>query len=85
MAQNYVSIPKTIVRNCQYFLIFKLNDNTTINNIIRNHNIYNVEKETFRKLYDDATSEPLNFFLVDLKTKDKTKHLRKNFIDFYKT
>jgi hypothetical protein len=49
MAQNYVSIPKTIVRNCQYFLIFKLNDNTTINNIIRNHNIYNVEKETFRK------------------------------------
>ena len=85
MAQNYVSIPKTIVRNCQYFFIFKLNDNTTINNIIRNHNIYNVEKETFRKLYDDATSEPLNFFLVDLKTKDKSKHLRKNFIDFYKT
>ena len=85
MAQNYVSIPKTIVRNCQYFFIFKLNDNTTINNIIRNHNIYNVEKETFRKLYDDATSEPLNFFLVDLKTKEKSKHLRKNFIDFYKT
>ena len=85
MAQNYVSIPKTIVRNCQYFFIFKLNDNTTINNIIRNHNIYNVEKESFRKLYDDATSEPLNFFLVDLKTKDKSKHLRKNFIDFYKT
>ena len=85
MAQNYVSIPKTIVRNCQYFFIFKLNDNTTINNIIRNHNIYNVEKDIFRKLYDDATSEPLNFFLVDLKTKDKSKHLRKNFIDFYKT
>jgi len=84
MAQNYVSIPKTIVRNCQYFLIFKLNDNHTIQNIIRNHNIYNVEKEIFRKLYDDATSEPLNFFLVDLKTKDKSKHLRKNFIDFYK-
>jgi hypothetical protein len=83
MAQNYVSIPKTIVRNCQYFLIFKLNDNTTINNIIRNHNIYNVEKEAFRKIYDDATSEPLNFFLVDLKTKDKSKHLRKNFTDFY--
>ena len=83
MAQNYVSIPKTIVRNCQYFLIFKLNDNHTIQNIIRNHNIYNVEKEIFRKLYDDATSEPLNFFLVDLKTKDKSKHLRKNFTNFY--
>ena len=77
LAQNYVSIPKTIVRNCQYFFIFKLNDNVTINNLIRNHNIYNVDKETFRKYYDDATTEPLNFFLVDLKTKDKTKHLRK--------
>jgi hypothetical protein len=83
MAQNYVSIPKTIVRNCQYFILFKLNDNTTVNNIIRNHNIYNVGKDTFRKYYDDATSESLNFFLVDLKTKDKSKHLRKNFIEFY--
>ena len=83
MAQNYVSIPKTIVRNCQYFFIFKLNDNVTINNIIRNHNIYNIEKDTFRKLYDDATSKPLNFFLVDLKTKDKEQHLRHNFIDFF--
>ena len=85
MAQNYVSIPKTIVRNCQYFLLFKLNDNTTVNNIIRNHNIYNVEKDAFRKFYDDATSEPLNFFVVDLKTKDKNTHLRKNFTEFYKT
>jgi hypothetical protein len=83
MAQNYVSIPKTIVRNCQYFFIFKLNDNVTINNLIRNHNIYNVDKDKFRKSYDEATSEPLNFFLVDLKTKDKTKHLRKNFVEFY--
>jgi len=83
MAQNYVSIPKTIVRNCQYFFIFKLNDNVTINNLIRNHNIYNVDKDKFRKLYDEATSEPLNFFLVDLKTKDKTKHLRKNFTSFF--
>ena len=83
MAQNYVSIPKTIVRNCQYFLIFKLNDNVTINNLIRNHNIYNVDKDKFRKLYDEATSEPLNFFLVDLKTKDKTKHLRRNFTSFF--
>jgi hypothetical protein len=83
MAQNYVSIPKTIVRNCQYFIIFKLNDNVTINNIIKNHNIYNVEKEHFKKLYQDATNEQLNFFLVDLKTKYIKQHLRKNFIDFF--
>ena len=83
MAQNYVQIPKTISRNCHYFIMFKLNDNVSINNIIRNHNIHTIDKDHFRSLYDDATSEPLNFFLVDLKTKDKGKHLRKNFLGFY--
>ena len=63
--------------------MFKLNDNVTINNIIKNHNIYNVEKEQFKKLYSDATNEPLNFFLIELKTKDIRQHLRQNFIDFY--
>ena len=84
LCQNYTSIPKVITRNCQYFMVMKLNDNTTIANIIRNHNIYDVDKDKFRALYDEATSEPLNFFMVDLKTKDKSKHLRKNFIDFFK-
>jgi hypothetical protein len=41
------------------------------------------DKDKFRKLYDEATSEPLNFFLVDFKTKDKTKHLRRNFTSFF--
>ena len=84
LCQNYTSVPKVITRNCQYFLLFKLNDNTTINNIIRNHNIHNVNKNRFRELYDQATSEPLNFFMVDLKSEDKAKHLRKKFTDFYK-
>ena len=81
MAQNYISIPKTITRNCQYFIMFKLNDNTTINNIIRNHNIHNINKEKFRELYDHATSQPLDFFMVDLKGKHDT-HLRHNFTGF---
>jgi hypothetical protein len=84
LCQNYTSVPKIITRNCQYFLVFKLNDNTTISNIIRNHNIHNVNKDRFRNLYDEATSEPLNFFMVDLKSEDKSKHLRKNFLEFYK-
>ena len=83
MAQNYVSVPKTISRNCQYFIVFKLNDNTTINNIIRNHNINNIDKEKFRNLYDDATSEPLSFFMIDLKGKEKGSGLRKGFLNFY--
>ena len=85
MAQSYTSVPKIIIRNCNYFIIFKLNDNNiTINNIIRNHNIFNVPKELFKEIYIHATSEPRNFLLVDLKSNDRDKYLRNNFLNFIK-
>ena len=81
MGQNYVQIPKTITRNCHYFIIFRLNDNASINNIVRNHNIDGIDKDDFRKMYIDATSEPRNFFMLDLKGKPETRY-RHNFLDF---
>ena len=82
-SQNYTSIPKTIIRNIHYFILFRLNDNISINTITKNHNTDNIDKDTFKKLYLDATSEPLNFFMLDLRGKPETR-LRKNFISFYK-
>ena len=79
-AQNYVDVPKTITRNCHYFLIFKQNDNATINNILKNHNVDNVDKDEFKKMYLDATSEKPNFLMVDI----KGGSIRKNFLHFYK-
>ena len=82
MGQNYVQIPKTITRNCQYFIVFKLNDNTSINNIIRNHNVDGTNKEEFKNMYVEATKEPRDFFLLDLKGKPETR-FRHNFLNFY--
>ena len=81
MCQNYTSMPKLILRNLQYIIMFRLNDNISINNIIRNHNIHNVQKEKFKEFYIQATSEPRQFFLIDLRG-DKDKHLRSNFTNF---
>jgi hypothetical protein len=78
-AQNYTDVPKTITRNCHYFLIFKQNDNATINNMLKNHNINNTNKEDFKNMYFDATKEKPNFFTVDI----KGGSLRKNFTEFY--
>lgn len=78
--QNYVDVPKTITRNCHYFLIFKQNDNATINNILKNHNIDNVDKDIFKEMYYAAVEEKPNFFMVDI----KGGSLRKNFTQFYK-
>ena len=83
-SQNYTSIPKIMLRNIHYFIVFRLNDNISINNIIINHNMENLDKNSFKKLYLDATAEPLNFFMVDLRGKPETR-LRKNFLNFYKT
>jgi hypothetical protein len=81
LAQNYVSVPKTITRNINYFIIFKLNDNVSINNIIKNHNVDDVDSKTFKDLYKYSTAERLNFFLIDLKG-PKEKRLRHNFTGF---
>ena len=78
MAQDYKSVPKIITRNLHYILMFKLNDNVSINNIIRNHNIHGIDKEKFKKQYIEATSEPRQFFMIDMKGKPET-HLRHNF------
>ena len=83
-SQNYTSIPKVILRNIHYFILLRLNDNISINNIIRNHNLENIDKNVFKKLYLDATAEPLNFFMVDLRGKKETR-LRKNFTQMYST
>lgn len=82
MGQVYTQIPKTIVRNCNYFILFRLNDNVSINNIIRNHNTENVDKDTFRDMYVSSTDVPRDFFMIDLKGGPETR-LRHNFLNFY--
>ena len=85
LGQNYTSIPKPITRNCQYFIIFKQNDNTTINNIIRNHNTENIDKEIFKKAYEYSTREPRNFLMIDCTVGAGIKKIRHNFKNFIET
>lgn len=82
MAQNYKEVPKTVVRNVNYFILFKLNDNITIDSIIRNHNIGLIPKDRFKAMYVRATSQPRNFFMIDLKTTDPKLRYRHNFLNF---
>jgi hypothetical protein len=83
MAQNYVSVPKTIIRNVNYFILFRLNDTITLRNILKNHNIGDVSDEVVKGLYMRATAQPRDFFMIDLKGESNTR-FRHNFLDFYK-
>ena len=64
----------------------KINDSiqVSIDRIIKNHNIYGVDKEVFKKAYQLATKEPLNFFILDLKSRDPKDGYRYGFLDFLK-
>ena len=84
MCQNYISVSKNITRNISYFILFKLNDNVSINTIIKNHNIYGIDKNYILECYRIATYKPKDFLLIDCNingSKDKT--LRHNFIEFF--
>ena len=82
MAQNYSSVPKVIVRNINYFILFKINDNISLNNIIRNHNISDIDPSIIKSAYNLCTQTPPNFFLIDLKTGNLKERYRKNFLHF---
>ena len=81
MVQNYFDEPIQMRRNTMYWLLFKLNDMSSISNILKKHNTNGDNIETVKKLYFEATREPKNFFMIDLTSNDKLRY-RHNFIDF---
>jgi len=82
MAQSYTSVPKIITRNVNYIILFRINDNISINNILKNHNILNVDKDLFKRAYILSTYEPLNFLLLDFKSRDEKDRVRYNFLNY---
>jgi len=80
MVQNYTDAPIQIRRNCKYFILFKLNDNNTINQILKNHNTNGDDKEYVKSLYYYATETPKDFFTIDLTESGKGRY-RHNFTD----
>lgn len=84
LAQSYISLPKIITRNCNYFWVFKQNDNVSINTIIKNHNVLGLPKEDFKKIYDMSTKKKGNFMMIDLKTNDRRYMLRENFLNLFR-
>jgi len=82
MSQDYASVPKIIVRNINYFILFKINDNISLNNIIRNHNVSNVEPSVIKAACSLCTQTFGNFFMIDMKTTNLYEIFRHNFLGF---
>ncbi len=65
-----------------YFVIFKINDNISLNNIIRNHNIADVDSSIIKSTCNVCTQTVPNFFMIDMKTENLKERFRKKFLNF---
>jgi ABC-type dipeptide/oligopeptide/nickel transport system ATPase component len=83
LAQNFVSIPKIVLRNLQYVILLKIPENYTVNRILKLYNRWDVPFDTLKSWYIKATSLPLNFFLIDMKSPEKTCSYRWNFTNCF--
>jgi len=69
LTQSYFSTPKDIRLQCNYFVFYNISNERELSEIQRDHCL-DIDKETFRKYFNIATSEPYNFFLVDKKSRE---------------
>jgi len=81
LTQSYFSTPKDIRINCNQFLLFGSANNRDINLVLSDH-CSDMDKEEFRRLYNEATSEQYSFFYIDKDAPNKTLKFRKKFDDF---
>jgi len=84
LSQEYVAIDKIITRNIHYFILYKINDSRSIDNIIRNHNPYCINKDIMRKAYQLCIEKPLGFMVIDLKSREPKHRYREGFLNFLK-
>ena len=78
LTQSYFSTPKDIRLQCNYFIFYNISNERELTEIQRDHCL-DVDKETFKKYFNKATSEPYSFFLIDKKSREL--RFRKNFDD----
>ncbi len=62
----------------------RIHDNVSIDRIVKNHNLYGVDKDIFKKAYQLATKEPLIFFMIDLKSREPMDFYSHGFLNFLK-
>jgi len=81
LSQSYYAVPKLIRANLTYIIIKQLSSLKNLTMVLREYSL-GVDKKVFKEIYDDATSDKMNFLLLDLEG-DKDKRFRSGFNDYY--
>jgi hypothetical protein len=82
ISQSYFAVPSMIRKNLTYLVIKKLNTLPDLFRIMREYSL-GVSKEELKKIYEAATNDnKQNFLLIDLDAEPKDR-FRKNFNEIY--
>lgn len=80
LSQNFTDIPIQIRRNTQIYILFRLNDINSINQILKTHNHLGIPKELIKRMYLFSTQKKKDFFKIDF-TSEEAFAYSHNFID----
>ena len=81
LSQSYYGTPKIIRQNINYLVVLKLGGTRDINSILRECSV-DLTKDQLLKMYQNATREKFNVFIVNL-DKSGNERYRGNFTDYY--
>ena len=80
LSQSYYAIPKTIRKNCGYIILKQIAQITDLKRILADYKDIGISFEKLYDLYKTAIdSDPFNFFMIDLITKDSDLRFRINY------
>lgn len=78
LTQSWFLVPKVIRLNCNYIILKKLNEINDLSLILRQYGMGN--KENLIQMYEYATRNPYDFFMIDLDAPILKKY-RKNYLE----
>ena len=81
LSQSYYGTPKIIRQNINYLVVLKLGGTRDMNSILRECSV-DLTKIQLLKMYQDATREKFNVFIINL-DKNGNERYRCNFTDYY--
>lgn len=80
ICQSYYDVNPTIRRNTNYLYLYKSSDLSMIKQILKKHNIHNIDMDTMIQWYLDSTQDKGQFMLIDL-IYDSPLKIRSNFLN----
>jgi hypothetical protein len=82
ISQSFFDTPLFLRKQLHYLILLKISGDRELKTILSNYQL-GVSQDKLLQIYKNATSTPLSFLKIDLKTSDQDKKFSKNFTEFY--